>query len=149
MKVTGFVTPAARYCAIAGGTYHVRRATRPNEQGTCTFERQRVARGGFLQRRLHAAGRAGGVRREGHTQHPGQLRCASGKSIDANFINGPASHVKLMLSDGRTLDLPQTLSGSGARYANAAETIVFWNKGNTAFIEESGKTTYEGCATKA
>jgi len=56
--------------------------------------------------------------------------------------------VDLKLSDGRVMTLPQTMSGSGARYANAGETIVFWNKGNTAFIEEGGKTTFDGCATK-
>jgi membrane-bound inhibitor of C-type lysozyme len=56
--------------------------------------------------------------------------------------------VRLALSDGRKVTLPQAMSGSGARYANADESIVFWNKGNTAFIEEKGKTTYEGCATR-
>ena len=56
--------------------------------------------------------------------------------------------MKLVLSDGRVLRLPQALSASGARYANAAESIVFWNKGNTAFIEEKGKTTYDGCVDK-
>jgi membrane-bound inhibitor of C-type lysozyme len=52
-----------------------------------------------------------------------------------------------VLSDGRTFTLPQAPSGSGARYAAANGTFVFWNKGNTAFIEEAGKTTYDGCAT--
>ena len=56
--------------------------------------------------------------------------------------------MKLVLSDGRVLRLPQALSASDARYANAAESIVFWNKGNTAFIEEKGKTTYDGCVDK-
>jgi membrane-bound inhibitor of C-type lysozyme len=40
------------------------------------------------------------------------------------------------------------VSGSGARYANSNESFVFWNKGNTAFIEENGKTTYSNCTTK-
>ncbi len=57
--------------------------------------------------------------------------------------------MKLSLSDGRKILLPQAMSGSGARYANKDETFVFWNKGNTSFIEEGGKTTYAGCATKA
>jgi membrane-bound inhibitor of C-type lysozyme len=41
------------------------------------------------------------------------------------------------------------MSGSGARYANADETMVFWNKGNTAFITEGSddKETYSGCIT--
>ena len=52
-----------------------------------------------------------------------------------------------MLSDGRKLTLPQALSGSGARYANADDSFVFWNKGYTAFIDERGKPTYSGCTT--
>jgi hypothetical protein len=39
IKVTGFVTPAGRYCAITGGEYKVTSASNdPNEQGTCTFK---------------------------------------------------------------------------------------------------------------
>jgi dipeptidase D len=38
-KVTGYVTPAARYCAITGGTYAVTgNSNTDNEQGTCTFK---------------------------------------------------------------------------------------------------------------
>ena len=77
-----------------------------------------------------------------------RFACAAGKSIDATFVNEPKSRVELVLSDGRKLTLPQTMSGSGARYANADETIVFWNKGNTAFVDENGRTTWDGCATR-
>ena len=76
-----------------------------------------------------------------------KFACAAGKSIDAIFVNGASSSVRLTLSDGRTLSLPQAHSGSGARYANADESFVFWNKGDTAFIEESGTTTYVDCVT--
>ena len=78
-----------------------------------------------------------------------KFACAGGRTIDATFVNGPSSRVRLVLSDGRKLDLPQAMSASGARYANADESFVFWNKGNTAFIEEKGKTTYDGCKTKS
>ena len=71
--------------------------------------------------------------------------CNDGKAVDATFINGTRSSVKLVLSDGRKLSLPQALSASGARYATKDESVVFWNKGDTAFIEEAGKTTYAGC----
>jgi membrane-bound inhibitor of C-type lysozyme len=39
------------------------------------------------------------------------------------------------------------ISGSGARYANADESIVFWNKGDTAFITEGADDamTFEDC----
>ena len=49
--------------------------------------------------------------------------------------------------NGSTVVMSQARSGSGARYANAGESIVFWNKGDTAFLEENGKTTFAGCAT--
>jgi len=74
--------------------------------------------------------------------------CDAGKTVNAVFTNGAQSSVRLTLSDGREMSVPQVLSGSGARYANGDESFVFWNKGNTAFIEERGKTTYRGCTTK-
>jgi membrane-bound inhibitor of C-type lysozyme len=74
--------------------------------------------------------------------------CEQGKVIGATFYK---SKVELVLSDGRKLSVPQAISASGARYANADESFVFWNKGNTAFITE-GKTeqkleTYTNCVT--
>ena len=41
--------------------------------------------------------------------------------------------------------LLQAISASGARYANTDESFVFWNKGNTAFIEENQKITFKDC----
>jgi membrane-bound inhibitor of C-type lysozyme len=74
-----------------------------------------------------------------------QFTCDAGKTIAAVFTR---HNVRLTLSDGRKLRLPQAQSGSGARYASANESFVFWNKGDTAFIEEKGKTTYSGCVSK-
>ena len=87
--------------------------------------------------------------------------CDGGKTITASFFDlknpppfsdyavppTPTGSVLLSLSDGRSMTLPQTISGSGVRYANADESFVFWNKGNTAFIEEGAKQnqTYAGC----
>jgi len=73
--------------------------------------------------------------------------CPDGKNIAAAFHNGTSSSVDLSLSDGRTLSLSQTISGSGARYANSDESVIFWNKGNSAFVEESGQMTYGDCST--
>jgi membrane-bound inhibitor of C-type lysozyme len=66
-----------------------------------------------------------------------EFKCADDKTIDAVFY---PEKVDLRLSDGRTMELPQTMSGSGARYAAADDSIVFWNKGDTAFITEGGVT---------
>ena len=39
LKVTGYITPAARYCAITGGTYAITgNSGQDDEQGTCTFK---------------------------------------------------------------------------------------------------------------
>ncbi len=84
--------------------------------------------------------------------------CEQGKTIVAQYFDGPAGvapngmpipggRVSLVLGDGRRLALPQTLSGSGIRYADKGETVVFWSKGETAFLEEgpSQAVTYKGC----
>ena len=73
-----------------------------------------------------------------------RFACDGGKAIEAVFARSSA---KLMLSDGRQITLPQAISADGARYANPDESFVFWNKGNTAFIDENGVRTYDGCAT--
>jgi len=77
-----------------------------------------------------------------------EFACKDDKSIKAVFY---PEKVALTLSDGRSLELPQTMSGSGARYADADEAMVFWNKGNTAFITEGGddKQTFSDCVTEA
>ena len=62
------------------------------------------------------------------------------KSISAIYRD---SSVDLWLSDGRTLSLPQVVSGSGIRYEK--EGIVFLSKGSDAFLQEQGITPFENC----
>src|SRR5271170_3154148 len=86
--------------------------------------------------------------------------CSDGKGIKAIFFENPQSYVVLALSDGRALNLPQAVSGSGIRYelpdapvqagrspatASSTEDIVFWSEGNNAFLTENGATTYGNC----
>ena len=70
--------------------------------------------------------------------------CADDKTIDATYY---ADKVHIVLSDGREMTLPQTMSGSGIRYADADESFVFWSKGNTAFATEGNddEPTYADC----
>lgn len=74
--------------------------------------------------------------------------CAGDKTIDATYY---ADKVDLVLSDGRSMSLPQTMSGSGIRYANGDESFVFWSKGKTAFATEgeAEKPTYADCVEQA
>lgn len=87
--------------------------------------------------------------------------CDNNASISAEFYKGevievqpgeppiPTGSVKLKLSDGRNLELPQTISASGARYANNDESFVFWNKGDTALVLENNiESNYTNCLIK-
>lgn len=147
IKVTGYVNRAARYCAITGGSYTVTaESNTPRERGTCAFPNGKTCGSwayfnGSCTREARAAAPANTIK--------AMFACTGGKTIDATFVNGAKSSVRLALSDGRKMTLPQAMSADGARYANAKETVVFWNKGNTAFLQENGKSTYEGCATKS
>ena len=75
--------------------------------------------------------------------------CPDQKSITATFHLPDDASVDVTLSDGRTMNLPHAISASGARYANADESFVFWNKGTSAFVEENGTTTYDNCVASA
>jgi hypothetical protein len=142
IKVTGYATPAARYCAITGGKYKVTSPPKaPVETGTCN-----LPGGGQCDAAAYYDGSC--TRQVAAKTIKARFACSGGKWIDATFDNGTPSRVALALSDGRKLTLPQAMSASGARYANKGESIVFWNKGNTAFMEENGKTTYDGCSTR-
>lgn len=89
--------------------------------------------------------------------------CDGGKTINASYYqtqspapsqNGappvPNGSVALTLSDGRSMTLPQTISGSGIRYAGS-NNFVFWSEGNTAFVTEgsSSQQTYSGCIAES
>ncbi len=87
--------------------------------------------------------------------------CQENKTIVADFYDGkssvgpdgrplPGGRVVVQLSDGRKFSLPQTLSGSGIRYADSSGTFVFWSKGDTAFVEEgsSQTVTYRDCVQR-
>jgi len=73
------------------------------------------------------------------------FNCADNKSIQGIFFK---DRVELSLSDGRNMLLSQAISASGARYANSDESFVFWNKGNTAFIDEKSEITFKDCVIK-
>ena len=70
--------------------------------------------------------------------------CEGGKTIQVTFKESTAT---LLLSDGRILDLPQTVSASGIRYAYGG--VVFISKGADGFLEENNVETYKGCIVGA
>jgi membrane-bound inhibitor of C-type lysozyme len=70
------------------------------------------------------------------------FQCDDNKPIKAVFYK---NSVRVNLDKKEEVFLPQTISASGARYANDNESIIFWNKGDTAFVEEGGVTTFTNC----
>lgn len=88
--------------------------------------------------------------------------CNGDKTIDAVFYRGeikqvepgeppiPSGSVKIILSDGRNFDLPQTISADGSRYANSDESFIFWSKGSRALVlEDNAEKGYIGCIALA
>jgi membrane-bound inhibitor of C-type lysozyme len=75
-----------------------------------------------------------------------QYTCSQEKIIQASFYEGEA---RLLFNDGRRVTLPQVAATSGVKYANQDESVVFWSKGNTAFVTEgaAGTETYSNCVT--
>lgn len=69
--------------------------------------------------------------------------CPDGGRFLANFYD---RMVHLEFPKEKHLYLPQTISASGARYANSDQSFVFWNKGDTAFIEQNNVMTFNNCA---
>lgn len=75
--------------------------------------------------------------------------CDAGKTISASLYKGkdkpgtpneppvPGGYATVVLSDGRTFELTQTVSADGGRYATRDESFVFWDKGNKALILEN------------
>jgi membrane-bound inhibitor of C-type lysozyme len=72
--------------------------------------------------------------------------CPNGEKITATYDNG-AGNVTVLLPTGAAETLPHALSADGARYANKDESLVFWNTGNQAMVEQNGVTTYQNCVT--
>lgn len=87
-------------------------------------------------------------------------QCANNVSLKATFYKHssqietapneppkPTGSVTLELPDGQKLDLPQTISADGGRYADAKDEFVFWSKGNSALIQQNGSssTIYQDC----
>lgn len=74
--------------------------------------------------------------------------CDQDKTIQATFYE---EEVELVLTDNfgapRTVTVPQIMSASGARYGNEDESFVFWNKGDTAIVQEGPQQqeTFSNC----
>ena len=68
--------------------------------------------------------------------------CDGGLQVAAYF-DQKAAYLQL---DGKSLKLPQRLSGSGARYAKSG--VSFWIKGDTAMLKRTRTGPTINCATQ-
>ena len=75
------------------------------------------------------------------------FKCDDDKTIAASFYPTDDKYIDLVLSDGRKMSVPHAISADGARYTKPDDSFVFWNKGNTAFVTESGAKTFSNCVT--
>lgn len=71
-----------------------------------------------------------------------QYQCDDGKAVRAVYFD---EYVIVDLSGGTAAKLPHALSADGARYANSDESLVFWSRGEGAFVQEGGETSYANC----
>ncbi|MDB5254982.1 MAG: Protein of unknown function periplasmic [Candidatus Nomurabacteria bacterium] len=69
-----------------------------------------------------------------------QYACDTGSTIIAGYSD---KAVSVKLSDGRSFDLPQVVSADGVQYGKDA--LLFVTKGDQAFFQENGTTTYSNC----
>lgn len=63
--------------------------------------------------------------------------------VEASFDNAKET-VTFTQSDVGTVTLPRAVSASGARYANADESIVFWEHQGEVTITKDGEDVYKG-----
>jgi membrane-bound inhibitor of C-type lysozyme len=71
-------------------------------------------------------------------------QCGGGQSFTVEFIDHAKS--ALFTLNGKTLKLPQAMSGSGARYSDGHTTL--WIKGDGAFVMEGDKIVIKDCKVK-
>lgn len=75
-------------------------------------------------------------------ENTAEFSCAAGKTMTAVFTR---DIVGLTLSDGRQIELREATSGSGIRYLNNTGSIEFRGKGDGAYLQEGGTSTYADC----
>ena len=88
--------------------------------------------------------------------------CGRGEVVSVVYYAGPSTPVAsserppvpggravLQRTGGSMLTLQQTVSADGGRYANADESVVFWDKGNGAMFTKEGEQTPENCVAVA
>ncbi len=77
------------------------------------------------------------------TEDPSTVHYYCDTGTMAALFDNDTHMVHLKLSDGRTIDLNQTIAGSGMRYESGK--ILFTGKGDNATLSEGDTITYDHC----
>lgn len=67
--------------------------------------------------------------------------CPAGDTLRVRFQHDTA--LVLLPGDATPRPLPRAISGSGARYSDG--TLVFWNKGDSAFVMQGDSIVIRDC----
>ena len=73
--------------------------------------------------------------------------CPDGKTFSTSYDLG-SNALTLLLEGDMAYVLPQAVSASGARYATADESVVFWEHQGEAKVEMNGAVLHEGCVVQ-
>lgn len=68
-------------------------------------------------------------------------RCTGGKAFNVRYGQNNA----VVVLDEQTINLLQTRSADGTRFADETETYVLFSKGNEVILQKNGKAVFEKC----
>lgn len=63
-------------------------------------------------------------------------------------LSGENYEKATVITEDGEYDLERVVTASGAKYASADQSFIFWTQGEDAFIQQNGNTTYEECTEK-
>ena len=111
VKVTGYVTPAARFCAISGGVYTITgKSGAEDEQGTCT-----LPDGGQCDVWAYYKGECSSAPAEAETPSPGTSPSGAGQIVFSSDRGGDYSDLYILNVDGP--DVVRLTEGDANRFA--------------------------------
>lgn len=87
----------------------------------------------------------GGLSLQAQSSKAVHYRCPAGEEFSVDFKTGRNGRATIYMKDRPRLQLPQTVSASGARYSDGYTT--FWEKGGIAILE-AGSINVKNCGSK-
>ncbi len=145
IKVTGYVTPAAQYCAITGGTYTVTgNSNTDNETGTCTFKNGQTCDANAYYNGTCTA--TSGASTQPNPAGGGQVPLSGNYTGQAPAADAPGQILVLTLVPDKTAALTNQFIGKGTpmvqagtwSYADSGITVTLQNNPPMIFKYDNG-----------